>query len=630
MKRNTRSNRPARPGTQSNPQRPAPEPRVDSRQAPEPASMDIELPAAITVRELADLMRRSPIELIKELMNAGVMANINQQIDYDTAAIVAEEMGFHVVEPTVEEPVVEEQAEAAPVATRPRREYSAEEVKFLRTRPPVVTILGHVDHGKTSLLDVIRRSSVQASEVGGITQHIGAYQVDVKGQRITFLDTPGHEAFAAMRARGASVTDIAVLVVAADDGVQPQTREAIAHARAAQVPIVVAINKMDLAAANPDHVKQQLSDLGLVPEDWGGETICVPVSARTKAGIDVLLDTLLIVAEMADLKANPRATAEGVVVEGRLDRARGAIATLLLQEGTLEVGDTIVVGTTYGRIRAMFDYTGAPLAKAGPSTPAVVMGLREVPAAGDTFTEVANERRAREIVAERIEEQQAKSAGATSALTLDEIFAQAQAGKVQSLNLILKADVQGSLEPIRQSLEQIEVKDLSVTFVHEGVGNVAESDVQLAVAANAVIIGFSVGVDASAERLAAAEGVDIRLYDIIYRVIEDVEKALTGMLEPEYAEVLQGRAVVRQVYRISRVGIIAGSQVTEGRASRSAIARIMRNGELIHRGRVSSLKRFTEDVREVAAGLECGIGVDGLNDLQEDDVIEFYTREIVG
>ncbi|MGI6367910.1 MAG: translation initiation factor IF-2 [Anaerolineae bacterium] len=592
--------------------------------------MDIELPAAITVRELADLMRRSPIELIKELMNAGVMANINQQIDYDTAAIVAEEMGFHVVEPTVEEPVVEEQAEAAPVATRPRREYSAEEVKFLRTRPPVVTILGHVDHGKTSLLDVIRRSSVQASEVGGITQHIGAYQVDVKGQRITFLDTPGHEAFAAMRARGASVTDIAVLVVAADDGVQPQTREAIAHARAAQVPIVVAINKMDLAAANPDHVKQQLSDLGLVPEDWGGETICVPVSARTKAGIDVLLDTLLIVAEMADLKANPRATAEGVVVEGRLDRARGAIATLLLQEGTLEVGDTIVVGTTYGRIRAMFDYTGAPLAKAGPSTPAVVMGLREVPAAGDTFTEVANERRAREIVAERIEEQQAKSAGATSALTLDEIFAQAQAGKVQSLNLILKADVQGSLEPIRQSLEQIEVKDLSVTFVHEGVGNVAESDVQLAVAANAVIIGFSVGVDASAERLAAAEGVDIRLYDIIYRVIEDVEKALTGMLEPEYAEVLQGRAVVRQVYRISRVGIIAGSQVTEGRASRSAIARIMRNGELIHRGRVSSLKRFTEDVREVAAGLECGIGVDGLNDLQEDDVIEFYTREIVG
>ena len=627
MKRNTRYNRPSRGNQQSSPVHSAPEPKVDTRAKAKPESMDIELPPAITVRDLADLMHRSPIELIKELMNAGVMANINQQIDYDTAAIVAEDMGFRVVEPTVEEPEEELQAEATPVAVRKRREYTEEEAKYLRPRPPVVTILGHVDHGKTSLLDVIRRTSVQASEAGGITQHIGAYQVDVKGELITFLDTPGHEAFTAMRARGASVTDIAVLVVAADDGVQPQTREAIDHARAAQVPIVVALNKMDLASANPDHVKQQLSDLGLVPEDWGGETICVPVSARTQEGIGALLDNILIVAEMADLKANPRRTAEGVVVEGRLDRSRGSTATLLVQEGTLQAGDSIVVGLTYGKIRAMFDYTGATLDKAGPSTPAVVIGLRDVPAAGDSFIAVETERKARELAEQRVEEHHSKSSHPTAALTLEEVFSQAQAGKVQSLNLILKADVQGSLEPIRNSLEQIEVKDLSVTFVHEGVGTIAESDVMLAVASNAVIIGFSVGVDPSAERLAEAEGVDIRVYDIIYRVIEDVEKALTGMLEPEYEDVLQGRAIVRQVYKISRVGLIAGAQISEGRGLRNATARIIRDGKQIHQGRVSSLKRFTEDVREVTTGLECGIGVDGANYIQENDTIEFYTRE---
>ncbi|MHB1317285.1 MAG: translation initiation factor IF-2 [Anaerolineae bacterium] len=630
MKRNTHYNRPNRGSQQSSPARPAPEARPEPvKVKSKPASMDIELPQVITVRELADLMQRSPIELIKELMNAGVMANINQQIDYDTAAIVAEDMGYRVVEQAAPEPVVEEQPESTPVVTRKRREYSEDELKQLRPRPPVVTILGHVDHGKTSLLDVIRSTSVQASEAGGITQHIGAYQVDVNGQRITFLDTPGHEAFTAMRARGASVTDIAVLVVAADDGVQPQTREAIDHARAAQVPIIVALNKMDLASANPDYVKQQLSDLGLVPEDWGGETICVPVSARTKMGISTLLDNILIVAEMADLKANPRRTTEGVVVEGRLDRARGSTATLLVQEGTLQAGDSIVVGLTYGKIRAMFDYTGAALEKAGPSTPAVVIGLRDVPGAGDTFTVVENERKAREIAEKRAEEQHTKSARTTAVLTLEDVYNQAQAGKVQSLNLILKADVQGSLEPIRNSLQQIAVKDLSVDFVHEGVGTIAESDVMLAVASSAVIIGFSVGVDPSAERLAEAEGVDIRIYDIIYRVIEDVEKALTGMLEPEYEDVLQGRAVVRQVYRISRVGLIAGAQISEGRGLRSATARVMRAGKLVHQGRVSSLKRFTEDVREVGPGLECGIGVDGATDIQVDDVIEFYTREQV-
>ncbi|NLT73798.1 MAG: translation initiation factor IF-2 [Chloroflexi bacterium] len=630
MKRNTRYNRSPRGGQQNNAARPAPQPRPEAPKAKsQPTSMEIELPPVITVRELADLMQRSPIDLIKELMNAGVMANINQQIDYDTAAIVAEDMGYQVIEHAEPEPEEEAPQEATPVVTRKRREYTDEEARQLRPRPPVVTILGHVDHGKTSLLDVIRQTSVQASEAGGITQHIGAYQVDVNGQRITFLDTPGHEAFTAMRARGASVTDIAVLVVAADDGVQPQTREAIDHARAAQVPIIVALNKIDLASANPDHVKQQLADLGLVAEDWGGETICVPVSARTKQGIGDLLDNILVVAEMSDIKANPRRNCEGVVVEGRLDRSRGATATLLVQEGTLQAGDSIVVGTTYGRIRAMFDYTGATLDKAGPSTPAVVIGLRDVPGAGDTFVAVENERKAREIAEQRAEEQHSKSAGSAARLSLEDVYSQAQAGKVHSLNLILKADVQGSLEPIRNSLQQIEIKDLSVSFVHEGVGTIAESDVMLAIASHAVIIGFSVGVDPSAERLAEAEGVDIRIYDIIYRVIEDVEKALTGMLEPEYREVLQGRAVVRQVFNISRVGLVAGAQISEGRGLRSASAKVMRDGNLIHQGRVSSLKRFTEDVREVTTGMECGIGVDGAKDIQADDVIEFYTRELV-
>jgi translation initiation factor IF-2 len=582
------------------------------------------------VRELADLMQCSPIELIKELMNAGVMANINQQIDYDTAAIVAEDMGYHVIETKPAEPEIEEQEEAAPVIAQKReREYAPEELKYLKTRPPVVTILGHVDHGKTSLLDVIRETRVQASEVGGITQHIGAYQVDVSGQKITFLDTPGHEAFTAMRARGASITDIAVLVVAADDGVQPQTREAIDHARAAQVPIIIALNKIDLPSANPDRVKQQLSDLGLVPEDWGGDTVCVPVSAKQRIGIDALLDNILLVAEMAELQANPRRVAEGAVVEGRMDRARGSTATLLVQEGTLETGAAISVGQTYGKIRAMFDYKGETITKAGPATPVVVIGLRDVPSAGDTWRVVDNERMARAIAEQRVQESHERESQPAAALTLDQIYAQAQAGKVQSLNLILKADVQGSIEPIKSSLQQIEVEDLSVHFVHEGVGNVAESDVNLAVAANAIIIGFSVGVDPAAERLAEAEGVDIRRYDIIYRVIEDVEKALTGMLEPVYEEVLRGKAIVRQVFRISRIGVIAGSQITEGRGLRNATARVMRNGKLIHQGRVSSLKRFTEDVREVNTGLECGIGVDGASDVQEDDIIEFYTREQV-
>ncbi len=627
MKRETRTNKSGRGNARPSTDR---TPSSNQENAPEQVK-EIELPASITVRELADLLQRSPIELIKELMNAGVMANINQQIDYDTAAIVAEDMGYHVVEPQPAEPQPEEREEAAPTVIIPKqtREYTPEELKYLRPRPPVVTILGHVDHGKTSLLDVIRESRVQASEAGGITQHIGAYQVDVNGQKITFLDTPGHEAFTAMRARGASITDIAVLVVAADDGVQPQTREAIDHARAAQVPIIVALNKIDLPSANPEHVMQQLSALGLVPEDWGGDTVCVPVSAKQKIGIDDLLANILLVAELADLKANPRRPAEGTVLEGRLDRTRGSTATLLVQEGTLETGAAIVVGQTYGKIRAMFDYKGEPISKAEPSTPVQVIGLHDVPNAGDTFQVVDNERTARNLAEERAQESQERESRSTATLSLDQIYAQAQAGKVQSLNLILKVDVQGSIEPIKSSLEQIEVEDLSVHFVHEGVGNVAESDVNLAVAANAIIIGFNVDVDPAAERLAEAEGVDIRRYDIIYRVIEDVEKALTGMLEPVYQDVLQGQAIVRQVFRISRVGVIAGSQIIEGRGLRNATARIVRDGKVIHEGRVSSLKRFTEDVREVNTGLECGIGIEGANDIEQDDIIEFYTREQV-
>jgi translation initiation factor IF-2 len=594
---------------------------------PKPQTKELEIPAVLTVRDLAIQMGCSPIELIKALMNAGIMANINQQIDYDTAAIVAEEMGYKVRELKAPEPKVEEVVAPAPVVQR--RVYSEEEQKLLRERPPVVTILGHVDHGKTSLLDVIRATNVQAHEAGGITQHIGAYQIQVQDKPITFLDTPGHAAFTAMRARGASVTDIAVLVVAADDGVQPQTLEAINHARAAQVPIIVALNKIDLASANPDHVKQQLAEAGLVVEDWGGDTICVPVSARTKVGIDALLDMILLVSEMANLKANPRVKAQGAVVEGRLDRSRGPTATLLVQDGTLKAGDVLLVGHTYGKIRAMFDHQGKPLKRALPSTPVVVIGLHEVPQAGDKFEAVENEREAKELAEQRVQAQQVAETKPTAPLTLDEVFERAQAGSVQALNLILKADVQGSLEPIRNSLEKLEIGDLKVKLIHQGIGNVGEADVMLAVASQAIIIGFSVGVETPAQRLAEVEHVSIRTYNIIYELIDDIQKALTGMLAPEYKEVIQGRAIVRAVFSISRLGKIAGSQVSEGKALRNSSVRVKRNNAVLHEGRVSSLKRFTEDVREVASGMECGIGVEGFEAFEAGDIIEFYTQELV-
>lgn len=600
-----------------------------AQRQPEPsraAPKELELPEAITVRDLADAMGRSPIDLIKELMNAGIMANINQLIDYDTAAIVAEDMGYTVKEMEVPEPEEPEEVETPAVR---RREYTAEEQKELRERPPVVTVLGHVDHGKTSLLDAIRATHVQAQEAGGITQHIGAYQVPVGERQVTFLDTPGHEAFTAMRARGASVTDIAVLVVAADDGVQPQTREAIDHARAAQVPIIVALNKIDLATANPDFVKQQLADVGLVVEDWGGDVICVPVSAKQKTGIDTLLEMILLVAELAELKAKPKGPAQGVVIEGRLDRSRGSTATLLVQDGVLNTGDALLVGHTYGKIRAMTDYQGRRIRRAGPSTPVVVIGLRDVPEAGDIFEVLPSEREARARAEERAQAAQQAEAQPVSGLTLDQIYERAQEGAVQSLNLILKADVQGSLEPIRNSLDKLDVGDLRVKFIHEGVGNVAESDVMLAVASQAIILGFNVGVEPSAQRLAEAEHVSIKTYEVIYRLIEDVQLALTGMLAPEYVNVEQGKAIVREVFSIPRVGKVAGAQVTEGKALRNAQVRVRRGDQILHEGRVSSLKRYTEDVREVSTGMECGVGIDGFNDVQPDDILEFYTREQV-
>ncbi|MEA3408210.1 MAG: translation initiation factor IF-2 [Chloroflexota bacterium] len=608
------------------------ETRKVERSTKGPSSQEIQVPDSITVRDLAEEMGCSPIDLIKELMNAGVMANINQELDHDTAAIVAEDMGYTVKEPEPYEPAVEveeEQEETVSPAPARHRVYSEEELKYVRPRPPVITMLGHVDHGKTSLLDVIRRTEVQAGEAGGITQKIGAYQVSVEGRPITFLDTPGHEAFTAMRARGANATDIAVLVVAADDGVQPQTREAIDHARAARVPIIVALNKIDLPSANPEYVMQQLADVGLVPEDWGGDTIVVPTSAMTEEGIDTLLGMILLVAEMEDLKANPQRKAEGIVIEGELDRSRGPLATLLVQEGTLRVRNVLLVGETYGRVRAMFDYRGETVDEATPSMPVRVMGLNDVPRAGDTFRVIEDRSEAKELAEERAMEREERRARPATALSLEELYAQAQAGNAATLNLILKADAQGSIAPIRNSLQDIEEEGLGLEFVHEGVGNITESDVNLAIASQAVILGFNVDVDPTAAQMANSEGIRIRTYDVIYRLIEDVQLALRGMLEPEYEEVAHGRAVVRQVFEISGVGKVAGCQVREGKALRNADVRIRRGTEVIYDGPVASLKRFQRDVREVSTGMECGVGFEGLDDLREGDTLEFYTTERV-
>ncbi len=585
----------------------------------------IDLADFLTVRELAQTINESPIAVIKVLMSSGVMANINQQIDFDTAAIVCEEFGY-TARSLAEIEAERKAAEEAAPSPLWDRFYAQEDPANLEPRPPVATMLGHVDHGKTSLLDAIRGTNVFGGEAGGITQHVGAYQVSHRGRKITFLDTPGHEAFTAMRARGAQGADIAILVVAADDGVMPQTREAIAHARAAKVPIIVALNKMDLPAANPEKAKQQLADVGLVPDEWDGNTLIVPVSAKNQQGLDDLLEALLLVADEAQIVANPNHEAQGTVIEGELDKSRGVTATLLVQNGTLEVGDTIVAGESYGRVRAMFDFHGKRISHALPSTPVAVLGLSEVPIAGQVFNVVENEKVAREIVAERVAAR-SQRVRVRTAPSLEEIFSQFQAGETKTLNLIVKADVQGTLEPIIESLYKLEVGDLKLDVIHSDIGNVVESDVMLASASKAIIVGFQVIVDTAARRMADSEGVDIRIYQIIYKLIEDVEKALKGLLEPTYIDVDIGTAEVRATFRIPRVGVIAGCYIRSGVARRDALARVLRGETEIYHGRVSSLKRFQEDVREVRTGFECGVGLDGFDDFEESDTIEFYVKE---
>jgi translation initiation factor IF-2 len=572
----------------------------------------------------------SPIDVIKALMANGIVASINQQIDYDTAEIVASELGFETKPIAVEEPVSEEE-EPERFETLWSRLLEGAPPEELRARPPVVTVLGHVDHGKTTLLDAIREANVVAGESGGITQHIGAYQVEKDGRRITFIDTPGHEAFTAMRARGAQVTDLAVLVVAADDGVMPQTREAIDHARAAGVPILVALNKIDLATARPERVKQQLADVDLTVEDWGGDVICVPVSAKQKHGIDDLLDNILLVTEVADLRSNPNRLAAGTVLEGELDRHLGPTATLLVQAGTLRVGDALVIGAISGRVRAMQDHRGERVDEALPAMPVLVMGLSDVPRAGDFFRVLASERQARASAAEQAERERRAAAHPTipRAFSLDQLWSQFQSGNVVELNLILKADVQGSLEPIVNSLERLGTEDLQVRVLHQGIGNVSESDVMLASASQAIIIGFHVDVDEAARRLAVQDGVSIRRYTIIYDLVDDVDKALKGMLEPVYEKVVIGHAEVRAVFPIRRRGKIAGCYVTDGEVARNAWVRILRDEQELFDGQIDSLRRFQDDVTEVRAGFECGIGVAGFDDFEVGDVLEFYKEEQV-
>jgi translation initiation factor IF-2 len=584
----------------------------------------IELPGSIVIRDLAQKIEKSPIDLIKKLMSNGVMATINQAVDFDTAAIVVAEYGFEAVPEIVEEAVVE--TGEVPLW---RRMIAGENEAQLTNRPPVVTILGHVDHGKTSLLDAIRQTDVAAGEAGGITQHIGAYQVESRSRTITFLDTPGHAAFTQMRARGAQGADIVVLVVAADDGVMPQTREAIAHAKAARVPIIVAMNKIDKANANPELVKQQLADQELVPDEWGGNTMVIPVSAKQKQGIDDLLEAVLLVADNTSIKANPNGKVIGTVIEAELDKSKGTMATLLIQNGTLEAGDIVVAGTTHGRLRALSDFKGKAVKKAGPSTPVAVMGLNEVPSAGDLFEVVDSEKEARLIVAERLA--LAKSQAQTKKkVSLEDLFANVQAGEAKELNLIVKADVQGSLDPIVSELNKLGEGEIGIKVLYSETGNIGDNDVMLASASNAIIIGFNVQADVSARRVAEKEGVDIRLYEIIYRMTEDIEKALNGMLEPETKEKIIGRAQVLAVFAASKFGKVAGCRVTDGELRRNAKIRLYRGTDILYEGDLSSLRHEKDDLREVREGYECGVGFKNFNDIQVGDQLVCYVVEKSG
>lgn len=583
----------------------------------------IEIPPMLTVRELAERLGTSPISVIKELMNNGIMASINQSIDFDTAAIVGEELGFELVPVHVEE---ESPAEEISKVSALRQQFTAnEDPAKLKSRPPVVTILGHVDHGKTTLLDAIRNTNVASGEAGGITQHIGSYQVTLNGRKITFLDTPGHAAFTAMRARGAMVTDIVVLIVAADDGVMPQTKEAIGHARAAGVPIIVAINKVDKSNANVEKVKQDLANENLVPEEWGGDTICVPISALNNIGIDELLENVLLAADVADFKANPDRLAQGSVVEGKLDEKRGVIANLLVQNGTLKLGDTVVIGTTYGKVKAMFDDHGRAIQKAPPSFPASILGMSDVPTAGQIFEAVKNRKAAEDLIAER-KEKEILAPSAKSPITLEDFLSRLQGEEIKELNLVVKADVQGSLEPVVNSLKNLGDEQHKVRIILQGTGNITESDVTLAMASSAIVIGFNVQVDSAAKRTAAVEKVEIRIYQVIYKLIENIELALKGLYEPIYEDRVLGHATVRAIFRVGKK-IIAGSYITEGKFSRGALVRVIRNRELIHSGVISSMHRFTDDVDEVSYGYECGIGIDNFSNLTEGDILEAYIRE---
>ncbi len=586
----------------------------------------IDIPSSITVKELAELLGVNAADIIRELIKSGIFANINQPLDRDTASLVTSELGFEVAEAQKpEQGAAESKSGDSPVPQATKEVlFEEDEASLLQPRPPIVTVMGHVDHGKTSLLDAIRSSSVAAGERGGITQHIGASEIDKNGRRIVFLDTPGHEAFTAMRARGAKVTDIAVIVVAADDGVMPQTIEAIDHARAAKVPIVVAVNKIDKPDANPERVKTELTEHGVTIEEYGGDVPLVPVSARTGAGLDDLLDTILIVADVQELKANPKRKAVGTVVEAEMDKSRGPIATVLVQTGTLKVGDIVVVGDTYGRVRALQDSRGERIAKAGPSSPAVVLGLGEVPAAGDILRVVPDEKTARTM----IEQRRASAAPEqTGRATLEDLYRQIQAGQTKELRVILKADVQGSLGAIRHALEQVQTDEVRVNILHEGTGDITDTDILLASASNAIVVGFSTKVDPQARRTAEAEGVEVRLYDIIYQLTDEMAAALRGLLEPEHIEVVEGRAEVRQIFRSGRK-VISGCYVTEGRIVRGG-ARVYRGGKLLTTDRIESLRRFRDDVREVATGYECGIGLDEFNEIEEGDIIECFTQQTV-
>jgi translation initiation factor IF-2 len=593
----------------------------------------IELPSTITVKDLADLLGVNPADVIRELIKSGIFATINQLIDRDTASLVASELGYEIAEAVA--PAAAGTAAALDGDGEAPAEEATKEVLFeeddpsaLQPRAPIVTVMGHVDHGKTSLLDAIRTTEVAAGERGGITQHIGASEVDKDGRRVVFLDTPGHEAFTAMRARGARVTDIAVVVVAADDGVMPQTLEAIHHARAAKVPIIIALNKIDKPDANPDRVKTELSEANVIVEEYGGDTPLVPVSAKTRVGLDELIEMVLLVADLQELTANPKRPAVGTIVEAELDKGRGPVATAIVQTGTLRVGDVIVVGETYGKVRALENSLGKRVTKAGPSTAVVVLGLADVPQAGDTLRVVADEKEARTMVESRQAATAAKGGDGSGRATLEDLYRQIQAGQAKELRIILKADVSGSLGAITHALDQLSSDEVRINVLHEAAGDITDNDIMLAAASDAIVVGFNTKITDTARRAAEAEGVDIRTYDIIYKLTDDIDAALKGLLEPEIVEVIEGRAEVRQVIRIGKGTVIAGSYVTDGRMVRGG-ARIWRGGKIIATDRIDSLRRFRDDVREVATGFECGIGLAGFHDLQEGDVIECFTSQTV-